>query len=242
MTKTEDYGLFKSVQGNRVVDPNHVQKLLDAIEAHNLLERFPILVNDKMEVIDGQHRLAAAAALQVPIFYEIEKGLTLNDVIQINTSSRSWTMANYVDSFIELGKKDYQKLKDFKHEYDLSWSIATYLLAGETNRKGSASRTQVVKQGNFVASRTIAGKEAAELIAALKPLSAFNTCADAALAPAIIALLKLDEFDSARLLGKLKVHGLQLQRRVNSRYYLLELEEIYNFQARDKVKLYRGQM
>lgn len=69
--KTKDYGSFKEINSNREVDQRHVRSLVAAIEQKNLLHVNPIVCNADMEVIDGQHRLEAARALGVEIYYTL---------------------------------------------------------------------------------------------------------------------------------------------------------------------------
>ena len=58
--ETTDYDIFKGIVGNRKVEKKHVEMLTGAIDRNNLLNVRPIIVNEEMMVIDGQHRLEAA--------------------------------------------------------------------------------------------------------------------------------------------------------------------------------------
>ena len=57
--KTTDLSIFKSIDGNRVPNLQHIKRLAQSINVYGM-KCNPILVNEQMEVIDGQHRLAAA--------------------------------------------------------------------------------------------------------------------------------------------------------------------------------------
>jgi hypothetical protein len=50
---TKDYGMFKTVKGNRAIDKAHVAKLKKEIQKKDL--DLPIYVNENDEVVDGQH-------------------------------------------------------------------------------------------------------------------------------------------------------------------------------------------
>ena len=53
---TRDYDKFKLLEENRTVSKSHVNKLKIAIgDNPNIMRAQPILVNEDMEVIDGQH-------------------------------------------------------------------------------------------------------------------------------------------------------------------------------------------
>ena len=60
LEKTKNYEIFKIMDCNRELSAANLQKLIGSIKSRNLLEFRPIIVNSKMEIIDGQHRLAAA--------------------------------------------------------------------------------------------------------------------------------------------------------------------------------------
>lgn len=67
--QTLDYSIFKILGFNRDKRKRQVETIKKAIQAENLLSFHPIIVNERMEVIDGQHRLEAAMQLGLPIFY-----------------------------------------------------------------------------------------------------------------------------------------------------------------------------
>ena len=82
--KTKDYEMFKFRDDNRPLSQPHLKALIDSIKSKNLLEMRPIQVNAQFEVIDGQHRIAAAKALGVDIYYQVEESLNPEDIIRLN--------------------------------------------------------------------------------------------------------------------------------------------------------------
>jgi ParB-like chromosome segregation protein Spo0J len=70
--KTTDYKLFKINKLNRIVQTGHIEKLKKSIEKVGYLKYNPIIVNEDMEIIDGQHRYFACVKLNLPIYYEVE--------------------------------------------------------------------------------------------------------------------------------------------------------------------------
>jgi len=69
---TYDYEIFKRMRGNRILNNSHVKNLVKSMKEKYLPQ--PILVNKDMEIIDGQHRFAAAEELNLPIHYLIIDG------------------------------------------------------------------------------------------------------------------------------------------------------------------------
>jgi ParB-like chromosome segregation protein Spo0J len=65
--------IFKHIKGNRIPNLKHVRRLVDSIKKYGM-KCNPILVNEQMEVIDGQHRLLAAKETNSFVYYIIING------------------------------------------------------------------------------------------------------------------------------------------------------------------------
>ena len=74
--KTNDLSIFKQIGGNRVPNLQHIKRLSQSISVYGM-KCNPILVNEQMEVIDGQHRLAAAKEANSFVYFVVVKGLSL---------------------------------------------------------------------------------------------------------------------------------------------------------------------
>lgn len=242
MQKTNDYSIFRQIDGNRKIHHGHVSRLKDAIERKNLLEYFPILLNEDMEIIDGQHRLTAAAALGLPITYAIVPGLRLADVVAINTHSKGWTIMDFVDSHIELGKVQYQTLKDFTSRYGMGVTTSAALLMGYTSMK-TGGISKVIKNGDFrIGSLEQAEYIAEQLIVLKKYCSDFNPTQERELIMALLLLRRNQTFDFDRLIAKLRLSNGSIAKRISVKYYLLQIEEVYNFNAKITTELYASSM
>ena len=55
--ETTQYNIFKLYKGNRVVKEPYVRRLVEKIK--NKDYKVPVIVDSKMNVVDGQHRLEA---------------------------------------------------------------------------------------------------------------------------------------------------------------------------------------
>jgi len=127
---TEDYSLFKRIIGNRSVSKPHIKRLTDAISSNTSCVRYnPILVNEKYEVIDGQHRLEAIKNLELPVYYLMEEGLTLKNVQALNSLMKPWSPMSYARSYSELGNKNYDTYLEFKKRFQLNHDILVRFLA-----------------------------------------------------------------------------------------------------------------
>ena len=128
--KTKEYDIFKFRQDNRAeINQSHVKRLIESIKSRNLLELRPISVNKKMEVIDGQHRLLAAKALKVDIYYEMNETLKAEDIIIMNIS-RPWGIADYLNYYCKNGVEEYLKLSEFMKKNNIKLKVALGITMG----------------------------------------------------------------------------------------------------------------
>lgn len=142
--QTTDYTIIKLNELNRAIDWNHVKRLVVSISQNNLLEFCPILLNKKMEILDGQHRYYAAKELLTPIYYQIEKE-PIEDIIPLlNTNNKNWSNSEFINYYAKKGIPSYIRLIEVSKE--LETSISTVLAMG-TNAK---DRSLAIKAGTFV--------------------------------------------------------------------------------------------
>lgn len=134
---TLDYDIFKFREDNRELDPNHVERVKFSLMKFNDLHLNPITVNDDMEVVNGQHRLAAAKALGLRVYYLVDHDYDPEKMIVLNTVQKNWVMEDYLNYWISHGRTDYQNLKDFVDDIGFPLAVMITWLAhhGGTNYK-----------------------------------------------------------------------------------------------------------
>lgn len=157
IVRTEDYTLFKRINGNRGVKSPHVKRLMLSFGSdRECLRNSPILVNDQWEVIDGQHRLAAAIALKYPVYYIKGNGLDLAEVQRLNSMTKVWTPMDYALSYAELGSVPYKHYLDFKKQYGLNHDILLSYLGGKNPVSSEAFKDGKLKVADPAASHELA--------------------------------------------------------------------------------------
>ena len=134
--KTCDYDLFKIFPYNRSIKERHLHALIDRIKHKNRLDIHPILVTSDYEVIDGQHRLSAAKALKLPIYYIVDYDYEIKDLICIQTNRVGWSTADFIHYYIQIGKKDYEDFEILRDKVGLTIRILL-LWIGSTTHKGT---------------------------------------------------------------------------------------------------------
>jgi hypothetical protein len=111
--KTHDYSIFKTVKENRIIDYKHVAKVANSIKEKDLTLDFPIIVNKQMEIIDGQHTFEACKFNGLPIYYMFTVLASIDDISNINSVKKKWTMEDFLHQYVEKGNINYIKFKNF---------------------------------------------------------------------------------------------------------------------------------
>lgn len=235
---TTDYGIFRTVAGNRRTTPSHVEGMTVAVDRKNLLEFYPILVNENMEIIDGQHRLMAAMKLNLPVYYNVVNGLKIEDIMSINTHSKNWSIQDFIDAYIKLDYSAYRTLDEFMRRHKVSASLAGSLLSGYTVIAGGGSVSKEIRNGTFQIKSEAYADEIINKIREVAPYCDFNTETERNFIRVITILRNNEDFDWDKFIAKLKMHNLRIGSRANINYYILLVEELYNFNAKVKTELY----
>lgn len=155
MNKTKDYDIFNFREDNRSkIDLGHVDKLSRSIELRNLLELRPIIVNEKMEIIDGQHRLLAAKNLGVAVCYKIQEDISSNEIILMNIS-KQWRGADYMNFYCKNMYPEYLKLKDFMDKNNLSLHVALSFCNGNSSYSNNKFKEGLFKFNDDISTEKI---------------------------------------------------------------------------------------
>lgn len=117
---TNDYSLFKKLQGNR--DVKGTKKIIDSIKTVGYVLS-PILVNEKYEVIDGQNRLEALKQLEMPVPYIIQPGIGLKECRCLNIGQSNWNTKQFIESYAAAGSESYIRLLSLVDDFAKDFSI-----------------------------------------------------------------------------------------------------------------------
>jgi hypothetical protein len=117
MYETSDYSMFKIMLGNRVIDTKRVDRIVNNIQEVGLIHA-PIIVNEKFEVIDGQHRLEACKRLNLPVYYVIERGADIGTCVTMNRIPSTWKEVDFIHLYAANGDKNYQALSNLIVEFN----------------------------------------------------------------------------------------------------------------------------
>lgn len=127
---TKNYDMFKIMDKNREII--HDKPIFESILNIGLLP-IPIIVNEFMEIVDGQGRFSACKQLGKPIYYMIVEGLRINHVITMNSISKKWATRDYIRCYATGDDKrvDYEYLNKLINKYSSTFTnSAIYAACG----------------------------------------------------------------------------------------------------------------
>lgn len=231
---TRDYSLFKSLGGNRDVNKLHLARLKESIKKKHLTTI--IMVNERFEIIDGQHRFLICQELNLPINYIISHNYGLNEVQILNANMKNWTISDYVNGYCDLGNKDYIMFRDFIEKYGFTNQVAMLLLSGEhQSGTNETSISTKFKEGLFKVVNIEDSKRLAEKILMIEPF--YSGFMRRSFIIAMVGMFKNKNFEFTEFIQKLKQQPTTLTDCVNVGQYKVLIEEIYNYRRREKVNL-----
>lgn len=222
---TTQYGAFVFKKGNRPVR-GRVVSLIAAIEKHNQLAEYPILVSErqdgKLEIADGQHRFEAAKALKVPIFYIVSRQqITIEQIAAANQLQQSWSMYDWLESWIGRGNEEYRTLKQFCDTFRLPVSVGVEVIG----RSYGGNMNEAFKHGKFKITDLPFGQTVGHVLGALR---GHIPVADLRLVRAIVRVLKVQGVSIDRLIKKLVAHSAMFERQASWMKYVEMIERCYN--------------
>lgn len=232
---TKDYKKFKKLIGNRNVTETRINKILQSIAKVGYISN-PIIVNEKMEVIDGQGRLAALERLGLPIEYVIQEGVGINECISMNLHQTNWNLMNYIVSFASRKNENYIKLLKLSRDYnDFNLNALATALFGVAK-----FHAPIITNGELIIS-----DEALQLatnrmdyVRQLNETIAKMQVNKSTLRQALLYMSMFEEVDKEGFIDQFKKNGLLLKPFHTLRECMQSMEDLYNYGRHKKLYIY----
>ena len=217
--KSKDYNIFKTLTGNRELNVSHKEKLKKSFKENYLIS--PIIINEKYEIIDGQHRFNAARELGYYVYYILIKGYSLEEVKMLNTNSKNWKREDYLNAYCDLGFEEYIKFKKFYGDIkEFTIGSAERIAAGHQSDNMSGFRNGKFRFGNV-----LDAYDTAQKILMFKPYyKGFNRNT---FVGAVMKLIRNENYNHAQMIHKLSLNPSLLVDCANTSQYVLLLSLIH---------------
>jgi len=240
---TKDYSIFRRLAGNRAVEAKRVRKIVDSIQNVGYITS-PIIVNENMEVIDGQGRLEALKKLNLPVDYIVHEGIGIKECVSMNINNTNWKITDYIDSYAEQGNDNYIRIKLLLEEFRFSLMVTLSAIKGTYGAGlGGSSMNERIRQGVFEVTEE-EKEQAREKLAFIRQLEEHINYKDLAGSQtmfqiAVIACLNIGTVDREKLFNKIAVYSSLMPPFDCMNNCMRSLEWLYNRNARkDYVYIY----
>lgn len=236
---TTDYSQFKFIAGNRDLNEAKIKKLMhDVQNGMDLFKYCPILVNEEMYIIDGQHRYYACHKLKKNVYYMIVPNFSLAQIAKLNNNQNRWKMADFLNCYTRAGKniQHYQYLQEFIDKYKISVSSAIGLLYSGYPTIGKTDSMENFRNGLFEVKY---GEQSEKLMQTVMEFAPFtDQTNDRPFIAAIQKLISSEKYNHAEMLKKLNKCSLRIEKQLNSKQYLAHLEELFNYKNSKRQTIY----
>lgn len=230
--QTDDYSLFKFLDGNRMLNKNKIEKIIREIKSGNdILDEVPILVNENknhLDIVDGQHRFEVAKQLKRHVHYTIKQAkMSLYNVAKVNSNTENWRGVDYINAYSKAGNDSYVKLGAFTRKYRISIGPALSILTfGLQMHDGTIAELYAkFEQGEFEIKKQKEGVQFAELCKCFSDYKAWNK---RQFMIAISKIIRGEKCDMDVLLKKFRNDPKQLSYHPDWKGIINNLEHIYN--------------
>lgn len=233
--ETKDYGIFSFVNGNRKIDEKHKDRLKKSMAENDLAN--PIIVNGKLEIIDGQHRYVAKKELGLLVQYIVADNYSIDQVNILNSNSKNWKTLDFIKSYAKLGNENYKELLSIMEEYnEFTLEVILNVTQNENNNPAGKLFHQI-KTGNLQIGYPDIIRKKIDTFRRFKNVTMYYKRA-----PFIKALIKLQKekngvFNIDTLYKKIETYPDRVYDCKSRDTAIAMIEDIYNRGASHKVNL-----
>ncbi len=236
--QTNDYDRFHMVTGNRTLNLSKIKKILAVIErGTNLLPYCPILVverENKLDIIDGQHRFMISKKTGNPVYYIIATNLSLYEIASMNSNTEKWKPKDFINCYTQLGNEHYKKLESLLEKYPglPTTSGVVLLLNGKAAAGGGWG--DVFQRGEF----TVNHEEYANRVLSFVDQFNFPAKFTRPFLSAICKIVEANIFPIDQIVKKVNDNIDMLKVQDHPKKYLTNLEEIVGKGKQSRVNIY----
>ena len=228
---TRDYSIFKYFDRNRIVSKTNVEKLRQDMLIHG--QKDEVIVNERWQVIDGQHRIAALEKDKKVVNFRVKPGANMQDVIAANNTGTKWNIPAWIRNFSHPEHKNhrvYVIYSEFKNKHKLCDGVCQLLLSEDFHDYGR----KAFKDGTFKVKNLGRAEENAQALAELVAVDKMFNSVRCALG--VLKIHKLPHFKLSILKTQVEKYSNKITHRVTHNDWVDGLIKVYNFNLKAPAK------
>ena len=239
--KTKNYDQFIFMDDNRKINPTKVERLKKSMTKNGFIP-VPIVVNNRNEVIDGQHRLEAAKSLNLALHYFSAGGMGIEETRVLNQNGTPWKNKEHLHTYMVREEKEYpdsywdQPYHQFFHiqkTYKLHFQIILTLIGVHDFTVGS----ELFKEGRLKINNFSKLEKDAKYLHSMKDYHEWWRNRPFMAAMCVVMSQRI--FNRDRWIRKVSLNRTKLYRCTNKTDYIGRIEWVYNWNDRNKVTFKR---
>ncbi len=230
--KSPDYENFTMIKGNRPLNQKKIDRIIKEINAGNdILDISPIhvkLVDEKLAIMDGQHRFFIAKKLKRAVHYIIVPDQkTMHEIAVNNSNVEKWKQQDFINCYIQNGNEHYIKLQVFIDLYNFNIGTSVRLLSNGTPGTEGTNQvlTEIFEYGNFKVTHWDESVKIAEMCKLFAASPIYN---DRSFVIAIYRIYKAGIVTIESVAEAFRKYPELLIKQVNYKNYIINLEQIAN--------------
>lgn len=230
--QTMEYNYFVRIKGNRSLNTTHIKNLKESMKKKDL--KIPIIINDKREVTDGQHRLQARRELMLPVYYIVLSDMGIAETQAANADNKNWSAPDFLSTYVELNYAHYKRYAEFQKKYEFAHAVTQVLLEGKQSEGGS--RSNEFRTGGFVIDGYERACDWADKLYQIEPY--YPGFKRRSFVLTMVHLFKNEKYNHDEFIAKLQFQSQRMVHCTTVAQYTKLIEEIYNYKrkAEDKIR------
>jgi hypothetical protein len=226
--QTFNYSQFKKIKGNREINDRHVNALIKSIEEKGLIIN-PAIVNEKMEIVEGQHRLAACEILNLPFYYYVVQGSGINEVTILNQNRKNWGFTEWMNRYASYNNMEYKIYKSLYEKWGFDHWSTIFLLCRTKGYRSRAGLKDKFYSGTLKIETLEEGKKWAKRIMDVEPY--YKNYKRRAFIQAMIRVFHDKSYNHKTFLNRLNMVRDRLYDCSTVGLYLQRIDDIMNYKA-----------
>ena len=236
--QTSNYSKFVLIEGNREINPRHVEGLKKSIQKIGLIT--PIQVDKNFKLGNGQHRFYACKALGYPVTYQLlPDHIDLEKImIDININNENWSNDDFCNRWAKKEQKENPE-SYMNMPYNIFQTCRKYKLHHKTliiliygSYKDVYSN--LFRAGKLELENKEQFRKDAEYLSLLMVTHRPSTvCEQRSFQVAMCGdFLNNENFDREKFLAKVKKYPYKLEKRSSEKEYYDHIRDLYNWNIR----------